>query len=48
MSVVRLVSTRADAASPSPAGYSIGDVLDTIIKGDCVAALEAFPKTRST
>jgi modification methylase len=44
MSVVRLASARS-AASNSPANSnSRPDWLDTIIKGDCVAAMDALPE----
>ena len=45
MSVVRLASARAVAApKKSVSSPAIGDVLNTIIKGDCVAALESLPE----
>lgn len=45
MSVVRLASTgRAAAPANSPTSRQFSDIVDTIIKGDCVAALESLPE----
>ncbi|TCD13488.1 site-specific DNA-methyltransferase [Oricola cellulosilytica] len=44
MSVVRLASARAAAPKPAANTNAKPDWLDTIIKGDCVAALDALPE----
>ena len=44
MCAVRLVSSRDSVSSSAKSQYRLEDILDSIVKGDCVAALDALPE----